>query len=60
MALSEDAFEDPWRVVCPRDHSTLRWDRADRVAYCRQCGRCYSFGELVDKAQDDSAEGSSL
>ena len=53
MALSVDAFEDPWRVVCPRGHTTLRWKRADRVAYCRQCGRSYPFGELVDKAESE-------
>lgn len=56
MALSDEALSDPWRVVCPHGHSTLRWHRADR-SYCREWGQSYPFGELVDKAEDQVGLG---
>lgn len=45
----DDAFDDPYRVVCPKGHSCLRRHGPAGTVYCLCCLERYDVEELQDR-----------
>ena len=58
MPISPEAFDEPWRVVCPRGHTTLRPSQDGLTAYCTTCGSRFDGEELIDRKEEVEIVGS--
>lgn len=53
MAVTESAFDEPWRVRCPEGHTGLRPLESARMAYCQRCRWSYEYEALVDQKEQE-------
>lgn len=49
---SESNLSDPYRYACPNGHIFERVYHGE-AAYCYTCDLCYSWDDLVDRADAD-------
>jgi hypothetical protein len=45
------AFDEDWRIACPRGHVRLQPADSTPTAYCESCERSYDWDALVDRKQ---------
>lgn len=44
-----ERLASPYRMACPRGHTSLRVAETTPSAYCQMCDRSYAFDDLVDR-----------